>query len=82
MDLLQIWALYWNELNCFFVSWAVSFTELLQVAGGLISANPGFDLIQASLSFLQRIFSDIFPILCSSSNYQNVDKFHTNPGLP
>ena len=55
------------EMNAiFFVSQAASFTELLKnvsqgpVVGRLISANPGLNLIKASLSFLQRIYSDIF----------------------
>ena len=54
------------EMNAiFFVSQAASFTELFQdvsqgLVGRLISANPGLNLIQASLSFLQRIYSDIF----------------------
>ena len=57
MDLLQIWVPI--EMNA-------SFTELLQdvsqgpVVGRLISANPKLNLIQASLSFLQSIFSNIF----------------------
>ena len=67
MDLLQIWVPI--EMNAiFFVSRAASFTELLQdvsqgpVVGRLISANPKLNLIQAqaSLSFLQSIFSNIF----------------------
>ena len=55
------------EMNAiFFVSRAASFTELLLVVSQgpvvrrLIRANPGLNLIQASLSFLQRIYSDIF----------------------
>ena len=65
MDLLQIWVPI--EMNAiFFISRAASFTELLQevsqgpVVGRLISANPKLNLIQASLSFLQSIFSNIF----------------------
>ena len=55
------------EMNAiFFVKRAASFTELLLVVSQgpvvrrLIRANPGLNLIQASLSFLQRIYSDIF----------------------
>ena len=65
MDLLQIWVPI--EMNAIFlISRAASFTELLQdvsqgpVVGRLISANPKLNLIQASLSFLQSIFSNIF----------------------
>ena len=65
MDLLQIWVPI--EMNAiFFISRAASFTELLQdvsqgpVVGRLINANPKLNLIQASLSFLQSIFSNIF----------------------
>ena len=65
MDLLQIWVPI--EMNAiFFILRAASFTELLQdvsqgpVVGRLISANPKLKLIQASLSFLQSIFSNIF----------------------
>ena len=65
MDLLQIWVPI--EMNAiFFLSQAASFTELFQdvsqgpVVGRLISANPKLNLIQASLSFLQSIFSNIF----------------------
>ena len=67
------------EMNAiFFVSQAASFTELFQdvsqgLGGRLISANPGLNLIQASLAFKEssQIF---FSILFISSNYQNVNK--------
>ena len=66
-----IWIYFKSEFllkwtRFFFISRAASFTELLQdvsqgpVVGRLINANPKLNLIQASLSFLQSIFSNIF----------------------